>query len=249
MNKGDYDTKLAEVQRQLMLVQTTYSSVGARGVVVLEGWDAAGKGGLIRRMAWSMDPRTLRVYPISAPDAHETHEHWLQRFWRRLPRHGEIAVFDRSWYGRVLVERVEGYATDDAWKRAYREIKEFEQQLLLEDFRLVKLFLDISPETQLERFKRRFERPEKRWKLTAEDVRNRAKWAEYETAYADMLAKTQQARARWHKIDANDKRTARLTSTKKILKGLSRGMELRYPDPAPEAVAFLTDFSHNGGQH
>lgn len=241
MKREEYQKKYDALQHRLMLLQTSYNNQGKRGVVVLEGWDAAGKGGLIRRLAWAMDPRTLRVYPIGAPDQHEKREHWLQRFWNRMPAAGEIAVFDRSWYGRVLVERVEGFADEDAWQRAYREIKEFERQLLAEDFRIVKLFLDISPETQLKRFRSRLENPFKRWKLTGEDIRNRARWDEYEQAYTDMIEKTSTRQARWTRIDANEKRQARLEALNAIHRGLSRDLTLAYPDPSPEAVAYLTE--------
>ncbi len=245
MKREEYDKKYAELQHQLMLLQTSYSSQGIRGVVVLEGWDAAGKGGLIRRLAWTMDPRTLRVYPIGAPDQHEKQEHWLQRFWTRMPRAGEIAVFDRSWYGRVLVERVEALADEKAWKRAYREIKEFEKQLLAEDFRIVKLFLDITPETQLQRFESRLENPEKRWKLTDDDIRNRHRWGDYEAAYDDMLEKTSIPHAKWNKIDANDKRRARIDALGKLHRGLARGVSLAFPEPSARAVKYLTKKSED----
>ena len=224
MKREEYQKKYDAMQHRLMLLQTSYNSQGKRGVVVLEGWDAAGKGGLIRRLAWAMDPRTLRVYPIGAPDAHEKREHWLQRFWSRMPAAGEIAVFDRSWYGRVLVERVEGFADEDAWKRAYREIKEFERQLLAEDFRIVKLA-----------------NPSKSWKLTAEDVRNRDRWDAYEQAYTDMIKKTSARDAKWKRIDANEKRRARLDALDAIFHGLSRDMELSFPEPSEVAVDYLKD--------
>lgn len=239
MKREEYQDKYDALQQRLMLLQTSYKTQGTRGVVVLEGWDAAGKGGLIRRLAWAMDPRTLRVYPIGAPDAHERREHWLQRFWSRMPAAGEIAVFDRSWYGRVLVERIEGFAEEDAWKRAYREIREFEQQLLAEDFRIVKLFLDITPETQLKRFQSRLNHPSKRWKLTEEDIRNRGKWDAYGEAYSDMIKKTSAQHAKWQRIDANEKRRSRLDALKAIHRGLSRGMELAFPEPPKRAVDYL----------
>lgn len=240
MKREDYQKKYDEIQQRLMLLQTSYNTQGKRGVVVLEGWDAAGKGGLIRRLAWAMDPRTLRVYPIGAPDSHEKREHWLQRFWSRMPAAGEIAVFDRSWYGRVLVERIEGFAEEEAWKRAYREIKEFERQLLAEDFRIVKLFLDITPETQLKRFQSRLDHPFKRWKLTAEDIRNRERRDAYEAAYTDMIEKTSAQHATWKRIDANEKRRSRLDALDVIHRGLSRGMTLAFPEPSAEAVDYLT---------
>lgn len=239
MKREEYRKQFEEMQHRLMLLQTSYNTQGKRGVVVLEGWDAAGKGGLIRRLSWAMDPRTLRVYPIGAPDQHEKREHWLQRFWKRLPAAGEIAVFDRSWYGRVLVERVEGFAEEEAWQRAYREIKEFERQLLAEDFRIVKLFLDITPETQLKRFQSRLHHPFKRWKLTDEDIRNRARRKAYETAYTDMFEKTETKNAQWKRIDANEKRRSRLESLAAIEHGLSRGIDLAFPEPSPIAVEYL----------
>ena len=241
MNRKLYEDALKKLQQRILLLQTSYRTENARGVVVLEGWDAAGKGGIIRRLSWAMDPRSLRVYPISAPDAHEAREHWLQRFWRKVPQEGEIAVFDRSWYGRVLVERVEDLARPEAWKRAYGEIKQFEKQLLAEDFRIVKLFIDITPETQLERFKRRLDHPEKRWKLTSEDIRNRAKWDAYTAAYEDMVRETSHRSAEWNRIDGNDKHAARLTALEAIIDGLGRGLKQQFPEAAPEAVEFLSN--------
>ena len=240
MKREEYQEKYDEMQHRLMLLQTSYNTQGQRGVVVLEGWDAAGKGGLIRRLAWATDPRTVRVYPIGAPDSHEQKEHWLQRFWTRVPVAGEIAVFDRSWYGRVLVERVEGFADEAAWKRAYREINEFEQQLLAEDFRIVKLFLDITPETQLKRLQSRLNHPYKRWKLTEDDIRNRHRWPDYEEAYADMIEKTSQRHAKWIRIDANEKRRSRLDALEEIYRELSRGLKLAFPEPPVQAVNYLT---------
>ena len=142
---------------------------------VLEGWDTAGKGGIVRRLGWALDPRSFRVHPIAAPTSHERVQHYLQRFWERLPEHGQIVVFDRSWYGRVLVERVEELASPREWKRAYREINEFENAVKADGIRLVKIFLHITPEEQIRRFKDRLTNPLKRWKLSYEDFRNRAR--------------------------------------------------------------------------
>ena len=149
-------------------------------------WDTAGKGGVVRRLGWALDPRSFKVHPISAPDEHERAEHYLQRFWRHLPHKGQIVVFDRSWYGRVLVERVEGFATEAEWRRAYREINEFERVLTDSGVRLIKLFLHITPDEQVRRFRDRLINPIKRWKLSYEDFRNRARQSDYVVAIEDI---------------------------------------------------------------
>jgi len=236
MKRSHYDEQLHELQRTLLLIQQAYMRGGLSAVIVLEGWDAAGKGGLIRRIGWSLDPRFLRVTQIGAPDERERKEHWLQRHWRAIPHAGQLAVFDRSWYGRVLVERIEGFASDSQWKRAYDEIKQFERSLVEEGVRIVKLFLDIDRDTQLERFIERWEDPAKRWKLTADDVRNRGKWKAYERAYADMLKKTSFKEAPWQRIDANHKHQARIDGFKAIVECLSAGVDLE-PQQPPAAVA------------
>lgn len=241
MKRPQYEKRLSSLQARLEQLQQAFVDRQARGVVVLEGWDAAGKGGLIRRLAWSMDPRTLRVWPTGPPSARERKQHWLQRFWSRLPEAGQIAVFDRSWYGRVLVERVESLTPEDAWRRAYREIREFETQLLAEDFRLVKLFLDMTPETQLRRFVNRYNTPRKRRKLTVEDIRSRALWDSYRAAYDDMLRKTSFDGARWRRIDANDKLKSRVAGLQRIHDGLARGIDLTPPPLPDELVAFFRD--------
>lgn len=241
MDHHDYADKLHSLQARLTLLQRAYARQNRRGIIVIEGWDAAGKGGLIRRLAWCLDPRHFSVWPIAAPGAAERRQHWLQRFWARLPEQGEIAAFDRSWYGRVLVERVEGYATPEEWRRAYGEIAAFEKTLAAEEFRLAKLFLDITPETQLKRFRRRFNTPSKRWKLTADDLRNRKKWDAYAAAYHDMIEKCSGSGAPWMRIDANKKRPARLEAFECILRVLGDGVDVAAP-PAPPAVrAFFSN--------
>jgi polyphosphate kinase 2 (PPK2 family) len=145
---ADYERRLASLQGVLQLIQQAYLGSSERALIVLEGWDTAGKGGVVRRLGWALDPRSFKVHPISAPDQHERAEHYLQRFWRHLPQNGQIVVFDRSWYGRVLVERVEGLATEAEWRRAYREINEFERVLTDSGVRLVKLFLHITSKEQ-----------------------------------------------------------------------------------------------------
>ena len=154
VGRKEYETKLARLQVRLKELSLAYQSQKRRAVIVLEGWDAAGKGGVIRRMHWPLDPRGLKVWPISAPTPEELDHHYLYRFWTRVPRSGQLVIFDRSWYGRVLVERVEGYATKTEWHRAYAEINEFERMLDDDGIRLVKIFLHITPEEQLARFLR-----------------------------------------------------------------------------------------------
>ena len=176
---ADYERRLTSLQGVLQLIQQAYLGTPERAIIVLEGWDTAGKGGVVRRLGWALDPRSFRVSPIASPDEHERAQHYLQRFWRRLPENGQIVAFDRSWYGRVLVERVEGFATEKEWRRAYREINEFERMLIDAGVRLVKIFLHITADEQLKRFRARLTDPVKRWKLSYEDFRNRARWADY----------------------------------------------------------------------
>ncbi len=197
---------------------------------MLEGWDTAGKGGVVRRLGWALDPRSFRVHSIAAPTEREKSLHYMQRFWERLPQHGQIVVFDRSWYGRVMVERVEGFATPAEWRRAYDEINDFERMLLDDEMRLVKLFLHITPEEQLRRFRSRLADPLKRWKLSYEDFRNRTRWKDYEAAIEDMMQKTSTRRAPWHLIPANDKPYGRLAALRIIADRLSRSVSL---DPRP----------------
>lgn len=231
-----YEAELADLQERLKRVSMVYKDSGLRAIIVLEGWDAAGKGGVIRRLSWPLDPRGLKVWSIGAPAPEDTGRHYLYRFWARLPRPGQLVVFDRSWYGRVLVERVEGFATDDEWRRAYTEINEFECMLTDDGIRLVKIFLHITPDEQLARFRARFEDPLKRWKLTEEDLRNRARFADYETAVDEMFRRTSTVARPWTVIPANDKRHARLAAFRRILEELSRGVDTTPPelDPAFE---------------
>lgn len=226
VSRKAYEAKLAKLQVRLKELSLAYQSQRRRGVIVLEGWDAAGKGGLIRRMHWPLDPRGLKVWPISAPTQEELDHHYLYRFWTRMPRSGLLVVFDRSWYGRVLVERVEGYATKTEWQRAYAEINEFERMLDDDGVRLVKIFLHITPEEQLARFRSRFNDPLKRWKLSAEDFRNRARWADYEVAIEEMFRRTSTVRQPWIVIPGNSKHYARLAAINAIVERLSEGVNL-----------------------
>lgn len=247
MKRKAYESALEALQHQLLGLQRAYVRQGRSAVVVLEGWDAAGKGGLIRRMSWVLDPRTLKVWQTGAPSGREAHQHWMQRFWQRVPLHGEIAVFDRSWYGRVLVERVEGFASDEAWARAFGEINHFERSLAEEGIRIVKLFLDISRETQLDRFIQRYRNPDKRWKLTEEDIRNRARWTDYEQAYADMMSRCSTQWAPWTRIDANDKHEARIAALEAIVGRLGEDVDVVPPELPPLVCAFMDEQLRSSG--
>jgi len=200
-------------------------------VIVFEGWDAAGKGGAIKRITEKLDPRGYVVYPISAPHGEDKTRHYLYRFWRRLPERGQIAVFDRSWYGRVLVERVEGFATEAEWQRGYKEINSFERQLREFGTILVKFWIQISREEQLRRFEERKAIGYKSWKLTEEDWRNRGKWSAYEEAVEQMLVKTSTATAPWTLVEGNDKYWARTKVLARLVKILSDEMGYRPADP------------------
>ena len=179
-------------------------------IMLFEGPDAAGKGGAIRRVTAALDARHYQVFPIAAPTDEERAHHYLWRFWRHLSRAGRINIFDRSWYGRVLVERVEGFATEDEWKRAYAEINEFEEELTDHGILLLKYWVHISKDEQLKRFEARKLVPHKRWKLTEEDWRNREKWGDYEYAVNDIDEHTSTHSAPWILVEGNDKRFARI---------------------------------------
>jgi polyphosphate kinase 2 (PPK2 family) len=233
---SDYERRLADLQATLQRVQQAYLGTPHRAVIVLEGWDTAGKGGVVRRLGWALDPRSFKVHTIAAPGEHEKSLHYLQRFWERLPQHGQIVAFDRSWYGRVLVERVEGFANADEWHRAYEEINEFERMLVADGVRLVKLFLHITRDEQLRRFHNRLTNPLKRWKLSYEDFRNRARWNDYETAIEDMMRKTSTRRAPWHLIPANNKPFGRLAALQVIADRLSKDVSLEPRPLHPKVV-------------
>lgn len=219
----DYRSRLRDAQKRLRKLE--FESYGKRlpVVVVFEGWDAAGKGGAIKRMTARLDPRGYHVIPIAAPSRDELARHYLWRFWTHLPKDGHWAVYDRSWYGRVLVERVEDLAPEEVWRRAYQEINEFEHALTLHGTVVVKFWLDISPEEQLERFRRREMSPIKRHKITNEDWRNRARWPAYHAAVSDMLRHTSTAHAPWTVVEADSKRWARV----KVCEQLARAIEER----------------------
>jgi len=231
LSKKDYVIQLN--RRQIQVRELGYQVyVQKRPVVILyEGWDAAGKGGNIKRLTEKLDPRGYVVYPISAPEGEDKTHHYLYRFWRRLPERGQIAIFDRTWYGRVLVERVEGFATEAEWKRAYREINSFERNL--KDFGtiIIKFWIHISREEQLRRFEQRKASGYKAWKLTDEDWRNREKWPQYERAVHDMLLKTSTVTAPWTIVEGNDKHWARVKALSTVVDVLSKELDYKPYDP------------------
>jgi polyphosphate kinase 2 (PPK2 family) len=220
--KGAYQSALDELQLKLLHQQIRFHATKRSLVIVFEGPDAAGKGGVIKRVTEHLDPRQLRVYSVAKPTTEEHRHHYLWRFWNRLPGYGEMAVFDRSWYGRVLVERIEKFATDAEWKRAYREINEFERQLTDDGAIVIKFYISISKEEQLRRFKKRESDPTKMWKMNDEDWRNRRKWDEYIRCADDMFAKTHQRNAPWTLVEGDHKWYSRLKVLRTITATLER---------------------------
>ena len=192
-------------------------------LAVFEGWDAAGKGGAIRRLSWALDPRGFDVVPIAAPTKDELDRHYLWRFWRQLPKDGHIVLFDRTWYGRVMVERLEKLTPEARWSMGYDEINEFERSLTRWGAVVLKFWLHIDPDEQLRRFRDRENTPEKRYKITDEDWRNREKWPEYEKAVDEMLQRTSTEYAPWIIVEGNDKKYARL----KVLRTVRKALEAR----------------------
>jgi polyphosphate kinase 2 (PPK2 family) len=220
-------------RRQIQLRELGYQVYLQKRPVIIafEGWDAAGKGGAIKRITEKLDPRGYVVYPISAPQGDEKLRHYLYRFWKRLPERGQIAIFDRSWYGRVLVERVENFAAESEWKRAFREINAFERQLRDFGVLVVKFWIHISREEQLRRFEERKAIGYKAWKLTDEDWRNREKWDAYEEAVEEMLVKTSTTIAPWTLVEGNDKYWARTKVLSRLVELLSEELDYKPADP------------------
>ena len=221
-----------EYVEQLVRYQVALSELGYQVymqkrpvVMVFEGWDAAGKGGSIKRITEKLDPRGYVVYPIAAPEGEDKTHHYLYRFWRRLPERGQIGIFDRSWYGRVMVERIEGFCNEAAWKRSYREINQFERQLVDFGAIMFKFWMHISKDEQLRRFQERESTPYKAWKLTAEDWRNREKWDKYEVAVEEMLLRTSTLSAPWTIVEDNDKWYGRVKVLRTVVQRLSKELD------------------------
>jgi len=221
LEQKPYERELKELQARLHLIGLEVYRQQRPVTLVFEGWDAAGKGGAIKRLTEKLDPRGYIVHAIAAPTGEDKAHHYLYRFWRRLPARGEIAIFDRSWYGRVLVERIEGFAREEEWQRAYAEINEFERQLVEFGTIVCKFWMHISPDEQLRRFEERQNVPYKAWKLTEEDWRNREKWPRYEQATDEMLLRTSTPAAPWTVVESEDKRFARI----KVLRTVVRRLE------------------------
>jgi len=226
LERADYQQQLEPLQEQLLAYEHLLYERRRCLVVVFEGWDAAGKGGAIKRITEELDSRGYEVYSIAAPAGEDKTHHYLWRFWRRLkpPEEKQIQIFDRSWYGRVLVERVEGFCSEAAWRRAYREINEFERQMVNSGMILAKFWLQISPEEQLARFEARQGDLAKSWKLTDEDWRNREKWPLYNAAVEEMLLKTSTLPAPWTVIEANDKYFARVKVLQTLVDAAAQGL-------------------------
>jgi polyphosphate:AMP phosphotransferase len=218
---------LQEQRARLSLLHRKANDKGLTTLAVFEGWDAAGKGGAIRRLTSALNARDVAVIPFAAPTEEERAQHYLWRFWRHLSRSGRVTVFDRSWYGRVLVERVEGFCSEDEWRRSYDEIVDFEDQLVNHGTVLVKFWLHISQEEQLARFKLREEIDYKRWKLTDEDWRNRDRWNDYETAVNEMVERTSTRVAPWTLVEANDKAFARIKVVSTVCDALEAALKQR----------------------
>ena len=219
----EFDHELARLQSRLNVLQRRAGKRGVSTILVFEGWDAAGKGGAIHRVTGSLDARDYQVIPIAAPTDEERAHHYMWRFWRHLSRAGRLTIFDRSWYGRVLVERVERFATEAEYMRAYGEINHFEEQLVTDGILLVKFWIHISKAEQLKRFRDRSRTSYKRWKITDEDWRNRKRWDEYTVAVNDMVARTSTKIAPWTLVEGNDKNFARI----KVLKTLADRLDDR----------------------
>jgi polyphosphate:AMP phosphotransferase len=232
LKKTDYKKQLKECQARLNKLHRKALKNKISTILLFEGADAAGKGGAIRRITAALDARHYQVLPIAAPTDEERAHHYLWRFWRHLSRAGRINIFDRSWYGRVLVERVEGFAKEDEWRRAFAEINEFEEQLTDHGILLVKYWVHITKDEQLERFEAREATPHKRWKLTEEDWRNREKWDDYDLAVNDIVERTSTHSAPWILVEGNDKRFARIKVIRTFcdrLEAMIEGKSMSYP--------------------
>ncbi len=222
LTEEEYREELDKCQKKLAKLHNELYRRRIPVIVAYEGWDAAGKGGNIKRITGSLDPRGFEVHPIASPEPHEKARHYLWRFWNRLPKDGHIAIFDRTWYGRVMVERLEGFCSENDWQRAYNEINEFETELTDWGAIVIKFWVQIDKDTQLERFTGRQNTPEKQWKITDEDWRNREKWDVYEIAIDEMLQKTNTTTAPWFVLESNDKKYARIKALKILIEEIEK---------------------------
>lgn len=225
IEEREYKEELDKLQNQLKELHNRLYRKKVPVIIVYEGWDAAGKGGNIKRITEALDPRGFEVHPIASPEPHEKARHYLWRFWTRLPKTGHIAIFDRSWYGRVMVERLEGFCSENDWRRAYNEMNEFEKELHDWGAVIIKFWVQIDKDTQLERFTDRQNTPEKQWKITDEDWRNREKWDAYEAAVNEMIQKTSTVYAPWHILESVDKKYARIKALKTVIEELQKALK------------------------
>ncbi len=221
----EYKTELDRLQGRLRMLHNRLYRKRVPVIMVYEGWDAAGKGGNIKRVTGALDPRGFEVHPIASPEPKEKARHYLWRFWTRLPKTGHIAIFDRSWYGRVMVERLEGFCSENDWQRAFYEMNEFEQELHNWGAVILKFWVHIDSDTQLARFTDRQNTPAKQWKITDEDWRNREKWDEYEVAIDEMLQKTSTTFAPWHILESVDKKYARIQALRIVVDTLEKALD------------------------
>jgi AMP-polyphosphate phosphotransferase len=235
-DETSYQQKLRKLQIAMLELEEIYRVERRRGVIALEGWDASGKSGAIQRLIEKLDPRWVQVWSIGRPNPEEQGRHYLWRFWQKLPLPGNITIFDRTWYGRVLVERVEALARPKEWRRAYDEINAFEKMLVDDGIRLVKLFLHMSDEEQLRRFRERVITPAKHWKMTVEDIRNRARRRDYLAALDDMFALTSTVTAPWYVVPAEYKWYARIAVATTAVKILAKGITVEPPALDPEVI-------------
>lgn len=224
MEEAAYKEELDRLQGQLRELHNRLYRKQVPVIIAYEGWDAGGKGGNIKRITEALDPRGFEVHPIASPEPHEKARHYLWRFWTRLPKTGHIAIFDRSWYGRVMVERLEGFCSENDWKRAYNEMNEFEKELSDWGAVIIKFWVQIDKDTQLERFELRQKTPEKQWKITEEDWRNREKWDAYEAAVDEMIRKTSTDYAPWYILESVDKKYARIKALKIVIGKLEEAL-------------------------
>ena len=239
--QGYYDDDLKALQHRLAGLQSLHILHEARTLIVVEGWDAAGKGGAIKRMTATLDPRYYQVYSISAPTPEEKDKHFLWRFWSKLPGKCDISILDRSSYGRVLVERVERFCSEAEWRRGYDEINEFESRQGEIGTKIIKLFLHVTQETQDKVLTERLDDPSKRWKVTAEDFRNRDKRDAYLVAMADMFARTDTRWAPWTVIDGNNQKAARIAVLEHVVKELEASVPQEFPETNPELIKMAKD--------
>ena len=224
LDEEEYKKELKELQAKLGQLHNRLYRKRVPVIIAYEGWDAAGKGGNIKRLTGALDPRGFEVHPIASPEPHEKARHYLWRFWTRLPKDGHIAIFDRTWYGRVMVERLEGFCSENDWQRAYYEMTEFEQELHNWGAVILKFWVQIDKDTQLARFTERQNTPSKQWKITDEDWRNREKWDLYEQAVDEMLQKTSTTYAPWHILESVDKKYARIKALHIVIDALEKAL-------------------------